>query len=240
MGSIVWHSRYNTRKPEIIIRRITPRASFQNNYENTLTKRRAFVIGCIGFITSALVITMSFIPYTYTHINVSSQAKKEKGICGEELQRDSPLHEDTLQSNKINTLVTNDTFSYQNSNNSSAAFNDTISFQHNGSSVMEKDQCKQWSTSNILSSEIWFGIVFGVSAVSTFIAGFRPTKASKISCLLFSIVSLLTSLILLFYSVVWHSIISMVISILQGLVSFICLIMTSKDMCHRPTVGNVA
>jgi cytochrome c oxidase subunit IV len=228
MGSIVWHSRYNTRKPEIIIRHITPRDSFQNNYQNILTRKRALIFGCIGFITSALVITMSFIPYQYTHINVSSQTKKEKGICDE-----------AIQPNKINKGLPDDTFLYQNSNISSATLNDTISFQHNGSSAIEKNECNQWSIRNILFSEIWFGMVFGVSAVSTLVAGFRPTKATTISCLLFSMISLLTSLILLFYSVIWHSI-SMVISILHGLVSFICLVMTSKDMCHRPRAGNVA
>ena len=224
----MWHSRYNTRKPEIIIRHITPRGSFQNNYENILTRKRAFIFGCIGFITSALVITMSFIPYQYTHINVSSQTKREKGICDE-----------PLQSSEINKVLTDVNFLQQNHNTSSAKHNGTMSFQHNGSSVMEKNQCKQWSTSNILSSEIWFGIVFGISAVATLLAGFRRTKATTISCLLFSLISLLTSLILLFYSVIWHSI-SMVISILQGLVSFICLVMTSKDMCHTQRAGNIA
>ena len=103
--------------------------------------------------------------------------------------------------------------------------------------VRAKYPCYTWSSKNVLSSEIWFGVIFGISAFATLLAGFRPTGPRLICCLIFSIISVITSLILLFYSVIWHSF-SMVISIVQGIVSFICLIMASKDVCHISRTRN--
>ena len=108
----------------------------------------------------------------------------------------------------------------------------------NESSSYVHEYCTRWSVKNILSSEIWFGIIFGLSGLFTILAGCRPSRCNSLYCLIFAIISVLTSLFLLFYSVIWHSI-SLVISIVHGLVSFVCLVMTSRDTCHKPHGRNV-
>ena len=241
MASIVfWHrpdglertqSKYKNGQPEIIIHHSTPITASPNSYEYILTRKRALIFGCIGLITAALVITMALIPYQYTHINISSETKKQKGICEEE-SANSHKNGDWLidVQNKSNSFV-NDSVSSNKQNASSL-------FAYNASSTPSAKNCNTWSAGKIVSSEIWFGVIFGLSAFATIFAGFRQTKANTIFCLIFSMVSVLTSLILLFYSIIWHSI-SMVISIVQGLVSFICLVMTSKDICHNQRRRNV-
>ena len=102
-----------------------------------------------------------------------------------------------------------------------------------------QDSCHQsWSLMDILSSEIWFGIIFGVSGVFTLLAGYRTSRWIGLSCLIFALISVITSLFLFFYSVIWHSV-SLVISIVQGLASFVCLIMISRDTCrYKQYVSN--
>ena len=223
----------------------TPRRNMtlQDCHHNMLTRRRAVTFACIGVVAAGMIIGMSFIPYQYTHINISSETKREKGICdgitkyeATQMVEENEIHqsEDLLEMESTSETI------FETNNNTIDASNDNSSLtqNHNESHTMVgKDGCHMWSIKDVLSSEIWFGAIFGISSFATLLAGFQPSAHHLVCCLIFSIISVITSLILLFYSVIWHSI-SMVISIVQGIMSFICLIMASKDVCHMSRPRN--
>ena len=216
--------------------------TFQEGYHHVLTGRRAVTFACIGLVAAVIVIGMSFIPYQFTHINISNETKVEKGICDNlESYQTSEIPEETeinpsddfIAEDKLNETMNDET-------NNTIQISDDSYLPRNirpSGEIIAKYPCYTWSSKNILSSEIWFGVIFGISAFATLLAGFRPTGPRLICCLIFSIISVITSLVLLFYSVIWHSF-SMVISIVQGIISFICLIMTSKDVCHISRTRN--
>ena len=107
--------------------------------------------------------------------------------------------------------------------------------------------CKKLYLKNIMFSEIWFGIIFGLSGLVGILAGCRPSRCNMVYFLTFSMIVVLTALALLLYSIIWHPV-SVELSIVQGLVSFVCILtnqlsvcvmLQNVDTCHNPNRGNV-
>ena len=84
---------------------------------------------------------------------------------------------------------------------------------------------------------IWFGITFGFSAFFTILAGVKPSRGMVVAVIIVSIISIVASLWLLLFSLSWYykdhitGITLLVTGLLQGVVSFTCLVLAADDGC---------
>lgn len=122
--------------------------------------------------------------------------------------------------------------------------------QHNNSITPSYQTYRhiEWSLRTILDSNIWFGIIFGLSGIFTILAGTRPFHCNVVTVIIVSIISSVTSMGLIIHSRIWYvkdnAIFTslMLTSLLQGAVSFSCLVIASNDACCsccKPSEGRV-
>ena len=202
---------YRSNKTEEIELNFNPEEIPQKeDYEYSLSKNRSMVFAFISFTMAAGVLAITLLPTQYTHLNTQIFTSKENyWICNQTL-----VHEQ----HSFSTMQPNVSLS---SNESLKIYND--------------ETCRSYLQANTLSPKICFGILCGLYGCVTMLAGFRPNKTNKRCCLVFGVITLLTSLILICFSIVWHSFM-LVICIIQGLVSLICLVTIGKVSFAKTTI----
>ena len=195
----------------------------KEHYECSLTKNRSIVFAVISFIMAAMVLAITLLPTQYTHWNTQIFTNKEDyWICDQTF-----VHEQ----HSFSTMKPNESLS---TNESLKIHNDSFSNPKIYSPIYIDGTCKSLLQENTLSQEISFGILCGLYGCVILLAGFRPNKTNKRCCLVFGVITLLMSLILICFSIVWHSFM-LVICIIQGLVSLICLVTIGKDSFAKTT-----
>ena len=193
------------------------------DYKYSLTKNRSMVFAIISFIMAGGVLAQTLLPTQYTHWNTQIFTNKENyWICDQTF-----VHEQ-------HNFSTMQPYESLNTNESLKIPNDSVSKPKIYSSIYIDETCRSLLKENRLSPEIFLGILCGLYGCVTMLAGFRPNKTNKRCCLVFGVITLLMSLILICFSIVWHSFM-LVICIIQGLVSLICLATTGKDSFTKTT-----
>ena len=192
-------------------------------YEYPLTKNRSMVFAVISFIMAAGMLAITLLPTQYAHWNTQIFTKEENyWICDQTF-----VHEQ----HNFSTIKPYESLS---ANESFKIHNESFSNPEIYSPIYIDETCRSLLKANKLSPEICFGILCGLYGCVTMLAGFRPNKTNKRCCLVFGVITLLTSLILICFSIVWHSFM-LVICIIQGLVSIICLVTIGKDSFAKNT-----
>ena len=191
--------------------------------EYSLKKNRSMVFATISFLMAAGVLVTTLLPTQYTHWNTQNFTNKVNyWICDQTF-----LHEQ----HSFSTMQPNESLS---TNESLKIHNDSFANPKIYSPIYIDETCKSLLKAHTLSPEICFGILCGLYGCVTMLAGFRPNKTNKMCCLVFGVITLLMSLILICFSIVWHSFM-LVICIIQGLVSLICLVTIGKDSFAKTT-----
>ena len=195
----------------------------KEDYEYSLTKTRSMVFAGISFLVVAGVLTITLLPTQYTHLNTQIFTNKENyWIC------------DKTFAHETHNFSTIQPYESLSTNESLKIHNGSFSNLKIYSPIYIDETCKSLLQANTLSPEICFGILCGLYGCVIMLAGFRPNKTNKMCCLVFGVITLLTSLILICFSIVWHSFM-LVICIIQGLVSLICLVAIGKDSFAKTT-----
>ena len=169
------------------------------------------------------MLAITLLPTKYTHWNTQNFTNKEKyWICDQTF-----VHEQ----HNFTTMQLNVSLS---TNESLKILNDSFSNSKIYSPIYIDETCRSVLQENTLSPEICFGILCGLYGCVIMLVGFRPNKTNKRCCLVFGVITLMMSLILICFSIVWHSFM-LVICIIQGLVSVICFVTIGKDSFIKTT-----
>ena len=208
---------------EIVLNSKSEETPPKKDYEYFLTKNRSVVFAVISFLMAAGVLAITLLPTQYTHLNTQIFTNKENyWIC------------DKTFAHEQHNFSTMQPYESLSTNESLKIHNDSFSNPKIYSPIYIDETCKSLLQANTLSPEICFGILCGLYGCVIMLAGFRPNKTNKRCCLVFGVITLLMSLILICFSIVWHSFM-LVICIIQGLVSLICLATTGKDSFTKTT-----